>query len=390
LAMQAKSRDIYNKTVAPWYDNLNHIKLEIKGLFFSYDRKELQLMKRQLSGLIAMVLVFTVATSIFIYEWLHPNVNYPEAREGVLDARDWDFSQQGIIPLRGEWEFYKDQLLTPQDFPDQGADQQTERRFLQVPGGWKGKVSDDGYGAGTYRLRLLVSDLGDYSLRAKKIRMSSHIYMDGQELGGTGQTALSATGFVPSNFPFFGTVEVKDQTIEVIIQVASYNNVQGGLVQAPEFGRTADVLTRRDNARMADVIVITTLLVFGIYFAGMFRQWRREPYLIFFSLFCWALGIFFSIDNEIVMANLVPSMSYLLLQKLLFILPYLAILFFIHYVRLYLSDRSGHWFKGFRWVSYVYLALLILLPNDRLLVLLWPGVLLQVVAFGFIFTSIFS
>lgn len=163
-------------------------------------------MKRQLSGLIAMVLVFTVATSIFIYEWLHPNVNYPEAREGVLDARDWDFSQQGIIPLRGEWEFYKDQLLTPQDFADQGADQQTERRFLQVPGGWKGKVSDDGYGAGTYRLRLLVSDLGDYSLRAKKIRMSSHIYMDGQELGGTGQTALSDTGFVPSNFPFFGTV----------------------------------------------------------------------------------------------------------------------------------------------------------------------------------------
>ncbi|MGG4049056.1 hybrid sensor histidine kinase/response regulator [Paenibacillus favisporus] len=346
-------------------------------------------MKRQMSGLIAMVLVFTVATSIFIYEWLHPNVNYPEGREGVLDARDWDFSQQGIIPLRGEWEFYKDQLLTPQDFADQGAEQQTERRFLQVPGGWKGKVSDDGYGAGTYRLRLLVSDLGDYSLRAKKIRMSSHIYMDEQELGGTGQTALSATGFVPSNFPFFGTVEVKDQTIEIIVQVASYNNVQGGLVQAPEFGRTADVLTRRDNARMADVIVITTLLVFGIYFAGMFRQWRREPYLIFFSLFCWALGIFFSIDNEIVMANLVPSMSYLLLQKLLFILPYLAILFFIHYVRLYLSDRSGHWFKGFRWVSYVYLALLILLPNDRLLVLLWPGVLLQVVAFGFIFTSIF-
>ncbi|OZB92717.1 ATP-binding protein [Paenibacillus sp. XY044] len=346
-------------------------------------------MKRQLSGLIAMVLVFTVATSIFIYEWLHPNVNYPEAREGVLDARDWDFSQQGIIPLQGEWEFYKDQLLTPQDFADQGSELRAERSFLPVPGGWKKKVSDDGYGAGTYRLRLLVGDLGDYGFRAKKIRMSSHIYMGGQELGGTGQTALSDAGFVPSNLPFLGTVEVKDRTIEIIVQVASYRNLQGGLVQAPEFGPTADVMNRRDNARMADVIVITTLLVFGIYFAGMFRQWRQEPYLIFFSLFCWALGLFFSIDNEIVVANLVPSLSFLLLQKLLFILPYLAILFFIHYVRLYLSDRSGHWFKAFRWVSYVYLALLVLLPNDRLLILLWPGILLQIVAFGFIFTSVF-
>ncbi|MDO7907564.1 ATP-binding protein [Paenibacillus sp. JX-17] len=345
-------------------------------------------MKKQLTGLISMVLVFTVATSIFIYEWLHPNVSYPEAREGVLDARNWSFAQQGILPLQGEWEFYKDQLLTPQDFAERAGELQAERHLLPVPGGWK-KVSDDGYGAGTYRLRLLVSDLDNYSLRAKKIRMSSRIYMDGQELGGTGQTALSDAGFVPSNVPFFGAVEVKDRKIEIIIQVASYQYLQGGLVQAPEFGPTADVLNRRDNARMADVIVITTLLVFGLYFAGMFRQWRREPYLIFFSLFCWALGLFFSIDNEIVLANLLPSLSFLLLQKLLFILPYLAILFFIHYVRLYLDDRSGPWFKAFRWVSCLYLALLVLLPNDHLLVLLWPGILLQIVAFGFIFTSIF-
>ncbi|NMO94937.1 hybrid sensor histidine kinase/response regulator [Paenibacillus lemnae] len=345
-------------------------------------------MKKQLSSLTGMMLVFAAATSIFIYDWLHSSTSYPEAREGVLDVRTWDFSQQGIIPLRGEWEFYKDRLLTPQDFADHEDELQGERHFLPVPGGWNKTVSDNGYGAGTYRLRLQVNDLDDYGLRAKKIRMSSRIYMDGQELGSTGQTALSAAGFVPSNVPFFGRAEVKERTIDVIVQVASHRYLPGGLVQAPEFGLTADVMSRRDNARMADVIVITTLLVFGIYFAGMFRQWRREPYLIFFSLFCLALGLFFSIDNEIVVANLIPSMSFLLLQKLLFILPYLAIMFFIYYVRLYLNDKSGPWFRAFRWVSYVYLALLVVLPNGSLLILLWPGVLLQIVAFGFIFTSI--
>ncbi|GIP28592.1 hypothetical protein J23TS9_37220 [Paenibacillus sp. J23TS9] len=349
-------------------------------------------MKKQLSGLIVMVAVFAVATSVFIYEWLHPNVSYPEARKGVLDARQWNFVQQGIIPLRGEWEFYKDRLMTPQDFTDpaeRGTEQQPERRFLSVPGGWEGKVSDDGYGAGTYRLRLLVSDMGDYGLRAKKIRMSSRIYMGGKELGGTGQPALSDNSFMPSNVPFFGSVETNGREIDIIIQVSSYRYLQGGLVQAPEFGLSADVMDRRDSARIADVIVMTTLLSFGIYFAGMFRQWRREPYLIFFSLFCLALGLFFSIDNEIIMGNLVPSMSFLLLQKLLFILPYLAILFFIHYVRIYLTDRSGHWFRAFQWASFAYLALLAGLPNDFLLVLLWPGVILQIVAFGFIFASIF-
>jgi signal transduction histidine kinase len=120
----------------------------------------------------------------------------------------------------------------------------------------------------------------------------------------------------------------------------------------------------------------------------MFRQWRREPYLIYFSLFCCSLGLFFSIDNEIIAANLFPSMSFLLLQKLLFILPYFTMFFFIHYVRLYLNDQSGRYFKTFIWSSYVYLLLLIVAPNDYLITLFWFGAVLQIIGFCFIFLII--
>lgn len=345
-------------------------------------------MKRQLSVLIGMLLVFTVASSVFIYEWLHSTGNYPEAREGVLDAREWKFTDKGIIPLQGEWEFYKGKLLTPQDFADHAEELHAERLWLQVPERWDEKVSDHGHGVGTYRLRLLVSDLDDYSLRIKKIRLSSRIYMGGEKLGGTGHPSLSAQDFIPSNVPFLGRIDAKDKTVDIIVQVASFRYVEGGIVQAPEFGLTEDVMNRRDNARMADMIVITTLLAFGIFFAGMFRQWRREPYLIYFSLFCCSLGLFFSIDNEIIAANLFPSMSFLLLQKLLFILPYFTMFFFIHYVRLSLNDQSGRYFKTFIWSSYVYLALLIVVPNDYLITLFWFGAVLQIIGFCFIFLII--
>ncbi|MBP1906498.1 signal transduction histidine kinase [Paenibacillus turicensis] len=345
-------------------------------------------MKRQLSVLIGMLLVFTVASSVFIYEWLNSTGNYPEAREGVLDARSWRFSDNGIIPLRGEWEFYKGKLLTPKDFADHAEKLQAERLLLQVPEKWDNRVSVDGHGAGTYRLRLLVSDLGDYSLRIKKIRLSSRIFMEGEEIGGNGKPALSAQDFIPNNVPFLGRIDVEDKTVEIIVQVASFRYVEGGIVQAPEFGLTEDVMNRRDNARMADMIVITTLLTFGIFFAGMFRQWRREPYLIYFSLFCCSLGLFFSIDNEIIAANLFPSMSFLLLQKLLFILPYFTMFFFIHYVRLSLHDQSGRYFKTFIWSSYVYLLLLIVSPNEYLLTLFWFGAVLQIIGFCFIFLII--
>jgi two-component system sensor histidine kinase ChiS len=341
-----------------------------------------------LKALIGMIGVFTVLTSLFIYEWLHPSFQYPEARGGLLDAKQWDFENQGIVPLRGEWEFYENKLLAPQDFQTNETALEAERRIIHVPGGWKGAFGN-GYGAGTYRLRVLVSEPDLYSLRGKKIRMSSHIYMGESDLGGTGKPGLSADQFTPSNLPFFGTIKADTGTIDIIIQVASYRYLEGGLVQAPEFGLTSDVLARRDNARLADMIVITTMLVFGIYFAGMFRQWRKEPYLIFFSLFCLSSGLFFSIDNEILMATLFPTMSFLLLQKMLFILPCMSILFFTLYVYTYIDNRMSSAVKWLRRIAYFYFVLLIVIPNEYLVNILWSGIVLQIMAFAFIILLLF-
>ena len=347
-------------------------------------------MRKQLTVLIGMIAVFTVVMSLFIYEWLNPTFRYPEARGGVLDARQWDFAKQGIVPLRGEWEFYENKLLIPQDFRAGGKALEAERRIVRVPGGWKEVVSPgNGYGAGTYRLRIEVSEPDLYSLRGKKLRMSSRIYMDGSDLGGTGKPELSADRFVPSNLPFFGTIKADTDAFDVIIQIASYRYLEGGLVQAPEFGLTEEVLARRDNSRLADMIVVTAMLVFGIYFAGTLKQWKKEPYLAFFSLFCLSLGLFFSIDNEIVMANLFPAMSFLFLQKMLFILPYVSILSFALYVYLYLDHRKSREYKWLSRISYGFLALLIAIPNEYLVHILWLGIFLQIVAFAFMIRWIF-
>lgn len=347
-------------------------------------------MRKQLTILIAMIGVFATVTSLFVYQWINPTFQYPEAREGVLDARQWSFAKQGIIPLRGEWEFYENKLLTPQDFLAHEEELLAERQIVPVPGGWKGIVSSDrGHGAGTYRLRVEVSEPDFYSLRGKKIRMSSHIYMGGLDIGGAGKPDLSADRFVPSNLPVFGTIQANSETIDILIQIASYRYLEGGLVQAPDFGLINDILARRDNARLADMIVITTMFVFGIFFAGMFKQWRKEPYLLFFSMFCLSTGLFFSIDNEILMATLFPTMSFLLLQKMLFILPCLSILAYAHYICLYLDQKGSRAYKWLRRVSYAYLALLVVIPNPYLVDILWPAIVLQIVAFALIFRWIF-
>ncbi len=343
------------------------------------------IVRNQLLGLVSMIVIFVAATSLFIYQWLNPGGQYPQAQQGNLHAEQWDFNRQGVIPLQGEWEFYPNQLLTPSDFADAGASLAQERYYLPVPGRWDTSISPDGSGSGTYRLHVTVDQPGDYGLRVKKIRMSSRIYMADKLLDGTGQPSTTGQNFVPSNFPVFGVVDVNQRSFDIIIQVASFNSLKGGLVQAPEFGPADLIVQRRDHARMADMAVITTLVVFGIYFAGMFRQWRREPYLLFFSMFCLSLGLFFSVDNEILLSALFPHLSFFLLQKLLFILPYLSIISFVYYVRLYLSAPVTVLFRVLLVLSLVYVLLLLAFPNQWLLALLWPGIGLQMMVFMYIF-----
>jgi len=40
----------------------------------------------------------------------------PKAKKGVLDLSSWNFEKDGIVPLKGDWEFYWKQLLKPGDF----------------------------------------------------------------------------------------------------------------------------------------------------------------------------------------------------------------------------------------------------------------------------------
>ncbi|WP_337104087.1 ATP-binding protein [Paenibacillus sp. YIM B09110] len=346
-------------------------------------------MVRKNAVLLGMIGVFVIVTIVNVFQWLNPRAHTLRASGGLLDATKWDFEQQGVLSLRGQWEFYEGKLLGPEDFQPGG---ELKGRFVQVPGGWKHTLASqdkNGYGAGTYRLLIHTNEAALYSMRAKKIRMSSRIFMNGIDLGGNGRPSLSAEGFVPSNVPFFGTVQAEAGTVEIIIQVASFNYLEGGLVQLPEFGLANDVMKRREDSKLADMIQMTILLAFGLYYAGMFRQWRREPHLMHFCLFCLSLGLFFSIDNEILAIDFVPGLTFLWLQKMLFLLPLLSFFFFTHYVYRYLEERENAVFIWLRRLTYVYLAMIILVPNRYLVSLLDAGIAIEAAAFGIMFYAVF-
>lgn len=334
----------------------------------------------KLAGVLALIGLLLAAYRIMS---LPREPNEPKAADGVLDAASWDFAKQGPIPLMGEWRFYPG-LLAPEDFrrnPELAA----QGIPVSLPGSWDGYMSQDGVqgiGAGTYRLEVKLREPGLYGIRMKKVRLSSKVYMNGEYLGGTGVVAASKEGFVPSNLPFFAAGRADTGTMELIVQVSNYLLLtRNGMSQAPELGLAQQILDRRDRSRLQDMALITAMLVFGFYYAGMFRQWREERHYMHLSLFCLFTGLFFSIDNEILAALAVPWLPFVWLHKLLFISSFLSFYFFIQYMASFLRDGESLVRKRLPWVALAYVAIVILLPNAALRFSLWPNIIFQGIAF---------
>lgn len=81
-----------------------------------------------------LLLYLTILISLR-YLWFNANTasEHPEAQQGVLDMRGWDFEHSPSIQLDGEWEFYPGQFLGYEDSAGQAAAAPISSRF-QVTG----------------------------------------------------------------------------------------------------------------------------------------------------------------------------------------------------------------------------------------------------------------
>jgi two-component system, sensor histidine kinase ChiS len=346
-----------------------------------------RLRQSQFAMLKLIGVLFLAGLLLYAYQAITAPHDRPNAADGVLDAGNWDFAGEGPIPLSGEWMFYPG-LLTPEDFR-RNPELAGQGMRVRLPGNWDSYMAENGVrgmGAGTYRLEIKLRDSGMYGLRMKKVRLSSKVFLNGEYLGGTGETADNERDFVPSNLPFYGVGRGEAGTAELLVQVSNYILMtKNGMSQAPEFGYAEQVMNNRDRSRLEDMALVTAMLVFGFYFAGMFRQWREERHYMYLSLFCLSTGLFFSIDNEILASLVVPQLPFIWLHKLLFILAVLSFYFFVLYMSSFLQERVGIIRRGLPWILAAYIGMVVLLPNEALRMTFWPNLVFQGIAFLAIF-----
>lgn len=110
------------------------------------------------------------------------------SEKGVMDLAGLEWTSQSVIPLDGEWEFYPEQLLTPQQIHHT----RVQPIMMQVPGNWDDSSNSQGYpmngkSYGTYRLLVRNVPQGEWMAIAKRyVRFSDAMYLDGNLINSSG------------------------------------------------------------------------------------------------------------------------------------------------------------------------------------------------------------
>ena len=148
------------------------------------------------------------------------------AKNGLLDLRGHDFDQQPSINFGGEWAFYWQQQLEPQDFAAKAAPQPDA--FLSLPGDWQGLVVKEqplgGTGHATLRLTVLNDPVQEIlALRIGAIYSAYRLWANGKVVAESGRIGTSLAEETMEHSLRIAPLQLDGAPIELVLQVSSFH-----------------------------------------------------------------------------------------------------------------------------------------------------------------------
>ncbi len=248
-----------------------------------------------------------------------------KAVKGILNLEEWDLKIDKVIHLNGEWEFYWDQLLTPEDFKKEGDGKPSLTGYMKVPSQWNGKVlngiSLPAYGCATYRLVLRNMPSNQvYGLKKNIIRFSSRIFLNGSKFMEDGNPSKDAGVYKSGNLPQIAFFDSNGGDMEILIQVANYEYVNSGIPVSIVIGEQSTMLDTQQKNSLLEfcvfVILGTIALIYFIFFMTAVLSQRKDYSLLAFAILCLILSVSNAFTSERPILDILPHIPFVVVFKM--------------------------------------------------------------------------
>ncbi|MFK4341979.1 two-component system sensor histidine kinase ChiS [Paenibacillus sp. RC62] len=232
----------------------------------------------------------------------------PRAVGGVLDLRGIDLENSPVLYLNGEWEFYPENFVSGDEF----LEKEPEASHVTVPGDWGSALqqhSNNSYGYGTYRLRILIDSLQTpVSFWFKKIQAASEIEINGKNFAIMGKLADAANEYTPKSISFTSTYDTEGVTeIELVIRAANFDNpYNGGIVTPIRFGTAATIDFVRWYSIGFQLFIFLILLLHCLYACILYLFSSKERTLLVAALLTISVGITILVSHDNILLLWLP------------------------------------------------------------------------------------
>jgi two-component system sensor histidine kinase ChiS len=246
-------------------------------------------------------------------------------KKGILSLKNWNFHQKGAIALKGEWEFYWNQLLYPADFQQKKSI--SNKKWISVPQPWNGYnyngklLSEDGFA--TYKAKVILpyAMKEHLALRIRRMGTAYRIFINGDEIAHSGKVGTKKELMVPFYLPQTAIFTSKTRALEIIIHVSNFHFRDGGIWENIDLGFESNIRKITTTQSFLEIFLVGSALMMAFYHLGLFglRKHDRSPF--YFGIFCLLVVLRILVAGEGTFARVFPLANW---ETLLFF-DYLSI-----------------------------------------------------------------
>jgi len=270
-----------------------------------------------------LVIILLIFTSI---SCLAKSNNTFKVENGLLNLQYTDIETLDMIKLQGEWEFYWNQLLKPEDFKDSNKNLIPE--YVKVPKSWTSyslnnkKLPNEGFA--TYRLRIQKkADLEKtiYGLKTSTVFSSYKLWINNKLIQETGTVSSAKTASKPKfkyqDIPFIlDPKEGPTDKIEIIIQVSNFSHQRAGIQKPVFFSKFGKLQTESRRMDILNLLIIGIILIIGLNHLIMYLYRKKDISNLYFSILCLVMILRNITTGDRLITYIIPNINWELLVKL--------------------------------------------------------------------------
>ncbi len=271
-------------------------------------------------------------------------VKHPQAKEGELELSQHNFQHETSIALTGKWEFYWQQLLTPQDFRQE---KHLPKHYAKVPSSWtsildKKEQRYPAYGYATYRLKLNLPTNEAWGLYIPKIWSANKVWINGVLMLERGKVTTSAEGY--ENQIIEKLIPLPTNQVEIVVQVSNYDIFIAGLVQPFRVGVYKQMYVHQELSNAFNLMWLGCLLLMAIYHFILYLYRRKNIYVLYFGIACTLIALRILVFGEhyfyVYLKETTHILSFFWQSKLYYISSFLLIPVALAYIRSLYPDET--------------------------------------------------